>query len=202
MKYDAILFDFDGVLMDSEPVHFACWREVLRTLGIRVEWETYAAHCVGASEPATMEFFARLAQPPREADEIRALYPAKMECFARRMEQELPFTPGIREFLTGLDGRYRAAVVSSSSRAELEPLLERGGIRRCFQALVFGEDVERHKPAPDPYLLAARLVGARAPLVVEDSDAGMESARGAGFDAVRIPAAARTVELVRAALEN
>ena len=66
--------------------------------------------------------------------------------------------------------------------------------------MVCAEDVARHKPAPDAYLLAARLVGAQAPLVVEDSDSGMESARAAGFDAIRIPAAARTVELVRAAL--
>ena len=91
-------------------------------------------------------------------------------------------------------------MVSSSSRVELEPLLVRGGIRDCFQALVFGEDVEHHKPAPDAYLLAARLLGVENALVVEDSDAGLESARRAGFDAVRIPEAARTVELVRAAL--
>jgi HAD superfamily hydrolase (TIGR01509 family) len=118
------------------------------------------------------------------------------------MERDLPFVPGIREFLDRLRERYKLAVVSSSSRAELVPLLERGGILNYFPALVFGEDVERHKPAPDAYLLAARLLGVTSALVVEDSDAGMESARRAGFDAVRITEARRTVELVRRALNH
>ena len=200
MTYPAILFDFDGVLMDSEPVHYACWKEVLAPMGIHIEWEPYRQHCVGASEPATMDYYARLRNPPYDAGAIRALYPAKKELFRARMERELPFVPGIGDFLRSLAGRYKLGMVSSSSRVELEPLLVRGGIRDCFQALVFGEDVEHHKPAPDAYLLAARLLGVENALVVEDSDAGLESARRAGFDAVRIPEAARTVELVRAAL--
>jgi beta-phosphoglucomutase len=200
MSYDAILFDFDGVLMDSEPVHYECWKEVLAPMGIRIDWDRYQEHCIGASEPATMEYYSRLGQPPFDPDEIRARYPLKQELFRARMERELPFVPGIGEFLRSLDGRYKLGVVSSSSRAELEPLLSRGGILGFFQALVFGEDVERHKPAPDPYLLAARQLDARRALVVEDSDAGMESARRAGMEAVRIPEARRTVELVRHAL--
>ena len=201
MNYEAILFDFDGVLMDSEPVHYECWKEVLEPLGIRIDWPQYVAHCVGASEPATMDYYSQLGEPPFDADEIRARYPLKQELFRARMERELPFVPGIREFLASLDGRYKLAVVSSSSRAELVPLLDRGGILDCFPALVFGEDVTRHKPAPDPYLLAARKLDVRTALVAEDSDAGMESARRAGFDAVRITEARRTVEMVRAALD-
>jgi beta-phosphoglucomutase len=200
MSYEAILFDFDGVLMDSEPEHYHAWSEALRPLGFRMDWKTWAAHCIGASDPATMEILARLSEPPLELEQIAACYPLKQELFRARLEGEPPFAPGIREFVRWLDGRYRLAVVTSSSRPEVEPLLVRGAIRNHFGALVCGEDVERTKPAPDAYLLAARLLDVRRPLVVEDSDVGMESARAAGFDAVRIPEAARTVELVRAAL--
>ena len=200
MSYQAILFDFDGVLMDSEPVHYECWKEALAPLGIHIDWEPYREHCIGASEPATMDYYARLGDPPFDPDEIRACYPLKKALFRARMERDLPFVPGIRELLRSLDGRYKLAVVSSSSRTELEPLLERAGILDCFAALVFGEDVERHKPEPDPYLLAVRLLGVSSALVVEDSEAGLESARRAGLDAVRITEARQTVELVRQAL--
>lgn len=202
MNYDAILFDFDGVLMDSEPVHYACWSEALRPLGFQLDWETYARTTIGISEAATMELFARISDPPLDVAAIQARYPLKKELFRSHMAGELPFAPGVREFVASLDGRYRLAVVTSSARAEIEPLLVGGGIRNHFQAVVCAEDVDRHKPAPDPYLLAGRLLGAKSALVVEDSDSGMESARAAGFEAIRIPAAARTVELVRAALDG
>jgi beta-phosphoglucomutase len=200
MTYDAILFDFDGVLMDSEPVHYECWKEVLAPLGIAIDWPSYVRHCIGTSEPATMAYYAQLGDPLLDIEQIRALYPRKKELFLERMDHGAPFVPGLRDFLESLAACYRLAVVSSSSRAELEPLLERGGIRDRFGALVFGDDVAHHKPAPDAYLLAAKLLGARRPLVVEDSETGLESARCAGFDAVRIPCAARTVDLVRNAL--
>jgi beta-phosphoglucomutase len=197
---EAVLFDFDGVLMDSEPVHFAAWQEALEPLGIHVPWSVFTGQLVGASEPVTMGIFARLADPPMDIEKIRARYPVKKALFQRRM-LAAPFAPGMREFMASLEGRYRMAVVSSSSRAELEPLLERGGLSGFLGATVFGEDVECQKPAPDPYLLAARLLRVRLALVVEDSDAGMESARRAGFPAVRIPSPARTVELVAQALD-
>ena len=165
MNYDAILFDFDGVLMDSEPVHYACWSEALRPLGFHLDWETYARTTIGISEAATMALFAKLSKPPLDLAEIQARYPLKKELFRGRMAGELPFAPGVKELVAWLDGQYRMAVVTSSARAEIEPLLVNGGIRERFQAVVCAEDVARHKPAPDAYLLAARLVGAQAPLV-------------------------------------
>ena len=199
-NFEAILFDFDGVLLDSEPVHFACWSEALAPLGMKLAWEDYARLCIGISERATIEVFARLQQPPAEAAVIWARYPLKKEFFSRRMAEGPPFVPGLDDFLASLAPAYKLAVVSSSSRSEIEPLLERAGLRHWFGALVTNEDVTRHKPAPDAYLLAARLLNVKSPLVVEDSDSGMESARRAGFEALRIPTATRTIELIRARL--
>jgi HAD superfamily hydrolase (TIGR01509 family) len=107
------------------------------------------------------------------------------------------FAPGMAEFIRELAQSYRLGVVSSSASAEIEPLLEASGIRRHLSTVVSGGDVERHKPAPDPYLLAAARLGIRRALVVEDSPAGMESARAAGFEAVRIADPARMIERVR-----
>jgi HAD superfamily hydrolase (TIGR01509 family) len=78
------------------------------------------------------------------------------------------------------------AVVTSSNRAEVEPILEKAGLLAYLKAAVYGGDVARLKPAPDPYLKAAELLGAKRPLVIEDSDAGEESGRAAGFDVLRV----------------
>jgi beta-phosphoglucomutase-like phosphatase (HAD superfamily) len=91
-------------------------------------------------------------------------------------------------------------VVSSSLRAEVEPILVAAGVRERFELVVAGEDVVRHKPAPDPYLLAAGMLGAQCPLVVEDSSAGVASAEAAGFACVRVPSPGEMPELVRRAL--
>jgi beta-phosphoglucomutase len=195
--YEAVLFDFDGVLLDSEPVHCDCWREVLAPLGVRVTWEVYAAHCIGASDRDMMRVFAALSDPPADPARLWEQYPRKLEAFRERMAVNAPFQPGVAGFFRDLGKTYKLGVVSSSTRPEIEPLLIASGIRPSLNALVCGEDVARHKPAPDPYLLAGRLLGIARALVVEDSAAGIASAGAAGFDAVRIADPARMMEVVR-----
>jgi HAD superfamily hydrolase (TIGR01509 family) len=196
-EFEAILFDFDGVLLDSEPVHCDCWREVLAPLGVTVTWEAYAAHCVGAADHDMMRVFARLAQPPVDPDLLWQYYPRKKQVFRARMAADPPFAPGLADFFAELAAGYKLGVVSSSARAEIEPLLEAAGIRQYLGTVVCGEDVERHKPAPDPYLLAGERLGIRRALVAEDSAAGLESARAAGFEGLRITDPARMMEKVR-----
>jgi HAD superfamily hydrolase (TIGR01509 family) len=93
--------------------------------------------------------------------------------------------------------RMRLAVVSSSGRDEIEPVLTANGIRERFGALVCREDVTEYKPAPAPYLKAAELLQVTRALVVEDSQAGIASGRAAGFEVLEIPAAERMPELLR-----
>jgi HAD superfamily hydrolase (TIGR01509 family) len=195
--FDSILFDFDGVLADTEPVHCACWAEVLAPVGIALGWEFYRQHCIGIDDREMLRMLAAQAHPVRNWEDLWKLYPAKKELLGARVAAAPPFAPGLREFLSGLDGSYKLAVVSSSSCQEIEPMLEAGGLRRLFQTVVGGGDVKRHKPAPDPYLLAAERLGACAPLVVEDSAAGIASGRAAGFEVLAVANAAGMPELVR-----
>jgi beta-phosphoglucomutase-like phosphatase (HAD superfamily) len=88
--------------------------------------------------------------------------------------------------------------VTSSGQTEVEPILINAGLRDYFQAAVYGGDVKRHKPAPDPYLLAMEKLGVRTALVVEDSDAGEASARAAGLDVLRVRTPAEMPALLRA----
>lgn len=199
--YEAICFDFDGVLADSEPVHFECWAEVLKPLGIQLDWCTFEKYCIGVTDAVVAEFFRHLIDPPATFEAIWAQRARKSELFRSRMEAQPPISQAVGDFVKSLSD-YRLALVSASSRSELEPLLERAGMRACFGALVCAEDVERTKPAPDPYLLAVRLLGVTKALAVEDSASGIESARAAGLDVLEVASPTVMPRLLRAHLAN
>lgn len=195
-RYEAILFDFDGVLLDSEPLHFACWRQVLLPVGIDLDWETYRDHCIGVADRDMVEFLARRTRRPVTFEQIWALYPHKSRLYVERVADTPPFPEATRRLVAELNRSYRLAVVSSSGRQEVEPLLVAGGLRPYFATIVAGEDVREHKPSPEPYLVAARRLGVRRALVVEDSEPGEASGRAAGFDVLRIDRADRLSEVL------
>src|SRR5664279_966265 len=147
----AIFFDFDGVLLDTEPVHCACWAEVLAPRGLTLTWEYYRTQCIGIDDREMLRMMARQADPPKDWDSLWALYPAKKRLFGERMKTP-QFEPALTAMRPELHRRFHLAVVSSSSASEIEPLLVAGGIREHFDTVVGGGDVARHKPAPDPYL--------------------------------------------------
>jgi len=199
--YDAILFDFDGVLADTEPLHFRCWREILNPYGIHLDWNTYAQTCIGITDRLMLAQFRDRATPPVNLQTLVDQYPRKREMFRELISRELPFFAGCGEFLDSLNG-YPLAVVSSSGRLEIEPALERAGLLNRFDTLVCGGDVRNHKPAPDPYLLAASRLNSQHPLVIEDSAAGVASARAAGFDVVQVKSPFEVPEAVRSHLRG
>ena len=195
-KYDAVLFDFDGVLVDSEPVHYECWREILNGHGLTLDWDVYREQGIGVSDRAFLQFLCNQSDPPFEVERLVAEYSRKKEMFLERMLANPRITSEVRQLLSTLAADYKLAVVSSSGRTEVEPLLETAGIRHLFGAAVFGGDVQRKKPAPDPYLLALERLNVTRALVVEDSDAGETSARAAGLDVLRVPKPEDMVRLV------
>jgi beta-phosphoglucomutase len=199
--FDAILFDFDGVLLDSEPLHWACWDEALAPLGIRVEWDYYRDHYLGVADRDMIPMIAARAHPPRNWEALWEKYPVKRESLRKRLEQP-PFLPELAGLLAEIRRGRKLAVVSTSVRVEVEPALIAGGIRQYFDAVITGENTARHKPAPDPYLLAAQQLAAQNPLVLEDSEPGIASGRAAGFEVLAIPDAASMPALLRERLER
>jgi HAD superfamily hydrolase (TIGR01509 family) len=184
--YDSILFDFDGVLADTEPVHFECWAEVLAPFGIELSWPYYERECIGVADWVMLERIGEARRPPVSAGELWPSYTLKKKRFQDKIEAEPPLLPGTINLIRELQPFYKLAVVSSSDRSEVEPPLVRAGIRDCFQAFVCGMEVLNLKPAPDPYLRAAELLAVRSPLVVEDSDAGVAAGIAAGFEVLRV----------------
>jgi beta-phosphoglucomutase len=200
MNWDALLFDFDGVLADTEPLHYACWRELLEPFGIQLDWGFYAKQCIGVSDRAMIEHLAGTRVPPVPFDELWAESDRKRELFSTRIMAAPPFREDTVKMIRELSENYKLAVVSSSGRSEVELPIQKAGFRDCFGAMVCGREVANLKPAPDPYLKAAELLGSRKPLVIEDSDAGVASGLAAGFDVLRISTTERVVEEVLARL--
>ena len=172
--YDALLFDFDGVLADTELIHYTCWRDALAPFGLEIDWSWYQANCVGIADHVLAPCFG-------VGDPLR-LVAEKQQRFREALEQAPPFLPATVALIRELAQAYDLAVVSSSFRAEVQPPIERAELVRYFKAILCGDDVTRLKPAPDPYLKAAEMLGAARPLVIEDSDAGVASGEAAGFD--------------------
>jgi beta-phosphoglucomutase len=196
VPYQAILFDFDGVLADSEPVHFECWQEILQTYGLDLDWNTYQEHGIGVSDRKLLALLCERAERPKDLEHLIAEFPRKKELFRVRMQARQPFSAEIFELLPELRD-YQLAVVTSSGQTEVEPVLEKAGLRNFFRAAVYGGDVKQHKPAPDPYLLALERLGVRNALAVEDSNAGETSARAAGLEVLRVQTPAEMPGLLR-----
>jgi beta-phosphoglucomutase len=196
MTYDAILFDFDGVLADSEPLHCQCWKEALSKFRIDLDWEIWEKECVGVADRDMMKFLALRCHPPADPNDLWQQYPHKQALYRALVAKKSPIPAEVIALMPELDGIPKA-VVSSSLRPEVEPLLVAAGIRPFFATLITGGDVERHKPAPDPYLLAASLLTAHNPLVVEDSRFGIASAEAARFPWLQVPNAREMPGLLR-----
>jgi HAD superfamily hydrolase (TIGR01509 family) len=182
------------VLADTEPVHHRAWNQALEPLGIQLDWASYRKNFVGVADEVALNVVLRDRLHLIDHDGLVA---RKQALFRQGLAEVQPFPPDTILMLEDICSIYKLAVVSSSYKSEVEPPLVRGGIRQYFQFLITGEDVQNFKPSPEPYLLAAERLGARRPLVIEDSDAGVASGRAAGFEVLRVSAVENVGKEVR-----
>jgi len=181
----AVVFDLDGVLIQSEEVWDAVRERYVRERGGRYDGEVQRA-MMGMSAPEWSAFLAEDAGVPGTPEQINAdVVDLMLEAYRR----DLPLLPGAAEVVGRLAARFPLALASSSNRAIFEEVLRLAGIADCFQATVSSEEVARGKPAPDVYLEAARRLGVAAEhcAAVEDSHAGIRSAHAAGMRVIAIP---------------
>jgi HAD superfamily hydrolase (TIGR01509 family) len=182
---EAIVFDLDGVLLQSEEVWDAVRERYVRERGGRYDDEVQRA-MMGMSAPEWSRYLHEAAGVPDEPEEInREVVRRMLEAYGR----ELPLLPGAVDAVRRAAAAFPLALASSSNREIFEAVLELAGLADCFRATVSAEEVARGKPAPDVYLEAARRLGV-APercAAVEDSHAGIRSAKSAGMRVVAIP---------------
>jgi HAD superfamily hydrolase (TIGR01509 family) len=169
------------VLADTERIHHRAWNQTLEPLGIQLDWDAYQKNFVGVADEVALR--ERLGLADRDG-----LVARKQALFRQGLAESQPFPEDTVQLLEEVFNICTLAVVSSSYKSEVEPPLQRRGLLQYFQLLITGEDVQNFKPSPEPYLLAAERLGARWPLVIEDSDAGVASGRAAGFEVLRVSA--------------
>jgi HAD superfamily hydrolase (TIGR01509 family) len=182
---DAVVFDLDGVVVDSEHV----WDEVREQLAHERggQWHAGAQQAMmGMSSTEWSRYMHDVIGLPESPNEINAEVVRRMEA---RYEHELPLIPGAVDAVERLSASFRLAVASSSNRPLIDAVLSASGLAPFFVATVSSEEVPRGKPAPDVYLEAARRVGVDPErcAAVEDSGNGIRAARAAGMRVVAIP---------------
>jgi len=185
---EAVVFDLDGVLLQSEEVWDAVRERYVRERGGRYDEEVQRA-MMGMSAPEWSRFLHEEVHVPDDPEEINSEVVRRMLEAYRR---ELPLLPGAVAAVRRAAAAFPLGLASSSNREVFEEVLELAGIAESFSATVSAEEVERGKPAPDVYLEAARRLGAVPGrcTAVEDSHAGIRSAKSAGMRVVAIPNAA------------
>jgi beta-phosphoglucomutase len=191
-----IIFDFDGVIVDSHPVHLQAWRTLFRSMGKEIKDEQLSFVMEGAKrEEILRHFLGDLTQ-----EQIR-VYGAEKERLFQARASELKMVRGFAEFLAQVDAAgLPMAVATSGSRRRVEHTLESLGLCRRFRAIVTGDDVTKGKPDPALFHLAARSMQADAEniLVCEDAVSGVVAAKAAGMKSLAIAANGRGPRLKEA----
>jgi HAD superfamily hydrolase (TIGR01509 family) len=181
----AVVFDLDGVLVDSESVWDAARREVVARCGGR--WRADATRAMmGMSSPEWSRYMHDQLDVPLEPEEINELVVASL---LDQYRHRLPLLPGAVATVRRLADRWPLALASSANRPVIDAVLERAGIADCFAVTVSGEEVAAGKPAPDVYLTAARRLGVDPAYAaaVEDSTNGLRAAAAAGMVVIASP---------------
>jgi HAD superfamily hydrolase (TIGR01509 family) len=182
---EAVVFDLDGVILDSEELWDEVREGLARERGGR--WHEGAqADMMGMSSREWSVYMHERIGLPEPPEEINAEVVRRM---LERYRRELPLIPGAVEAVERLAARWPLGLASSSNRELIDAALEAAGIARYFRVTVSSEEVERGKPAPDVYLEASRRLGVAAEscAAIEDSQNGIRSAKAAGMRVIAIP---------------
>lgn len=191
----AVLFDFDGVIVNSEPLHYQAFREVLATEHIELTEEEYYRELIGFDDKGAFRHVFQIRNRPLPPKTFLSLMAGKsramMDLIAARKFSALP---GVEQFVRSLWRRCPLAICSGALREEIEAMLEGVSLRDCFPIIVAAEDVTVGKPDPMGYQLTARLIAERigkklSPadcLIVEDAPTVIRSVRAVGFPVLAV----------------
>ena len=198
MSLKAVLFDFNGVIINDEPLHQQLTENILLEEALKPEPGAYKKFCLGRSDRACLSDLFASQGITLTQDSLTALMSRKAQAYQRQLAEmdPLPIYPGLEDLIFKLRAAQLVmAVVSGALRAEIEPVLERANLRQHFSTIVSGDDISTSKPEPDGYLLALQHLNQTQPylqlkasecLAIEDTFAGIEAAKRAGIPVVGV----------------
>ena len=201
----AVIFDFDGVIVDSEPLHYRAIQAALVTLDISFPYDEYLRRYVGFDDRDAFREALRAAGQLASEARVADLCRLKAAAFHRVLDGGIPQVAGAAELVRALHARgVPLAVASGALEAEIRLVLERIGLLECFSAIVSADQVAASKPDPATYRLAVERLAAAFPgrgidpsacLAVEDTACGIASARAAGLRVLALPTTTAAAEL-------
>jgi HAD superfamily hydrolase (TIGR01509 family) len=194
----AIIFDLDGTLTDTEPLHLDAFNQVLRERGLEIPPEEYFARMVGLDDRDCFTMVLREHGRSADAAALSAMIARKTLAYTAMIRSRDVVRPGAERFVRACAQRFPLMVATGTLRAEAELILGRAGLRELFLDVLGAEDAGRGKPAPDIFIAALGRLGyllrqhdpvkPRQCLVVEDTPAGIAAARAAGMRVLAIAA--------------
>jgi beta-phosphoglucomutase len=194
MTADAVVFDFDGVLADSEPLHLRVYQELLAAENITLPPAEYYSRYLGYDDVGVFEALARDKGLRIENGRIDELIAHKAELFQRRAAVQHVLFPGAAASVQAISAYCPVAIASGALREDIETILRSTQLVSIFTVIVAAGETPRGKPAPDPYARALALLGNRhdrtvrpeRSVAIEDSHRGLESARAAGLRTIAV----------------
>jgi beta-phosphoglucomutase len=203
----AIIFDFDGVIADSERLHLQAYQEVLAADGHAFDPDDYFERYLGYDDVGVFKALGRDRNWNLTDSDVATLVARKGERYEALAANGKMLFPGAETFIRAAASAVPVAIASGALSHEIEDVLDRASLRACFRAIVGADHTERSKPSPEPYLeafarlqiAAGRALDPRRTVAIEDSRWGLESARGAGLRAVAVTNTYKADELEGAA---
>ncbi|HKT33644.1 MAG TPA: HAD family phosphatase [Nitrospira sp.] len=189
----ALIFDFDGVIADTEPLHYAGLHQTLKEIGIELTEREYYADYLGYDDRGCILAALAANRRPANAATVVHLMQRKAEAYLESVKDHQVVFPGVSEFVRLAARTFPLAIASGALRHEIEYILERVGLRSAFLHITSAEDVIRGKPDPQPFLLALKALQQHdtgltpaSCLVIEDSLPGIRGARAAGMKVLAV----------------
>jgi beta-phosphoglucomutase len=204
---EAVIFDFDGVIVDTEPLHYAAFQRLLEPLGLGFSWDDYVAVYMGFDDRDA--FIEAFKGAPKGLDPagLQNIIDRKAALFQEVIRDGISAYPGVVSLIRTIsEHRVPLAISSGALRSDIEPILNTLGITDCFDVIVTAEDVARSKPDPECYSLAhtrlnefhSRELRPDQVLAIEDTPAGIDAAKEAGLRVIAVTNSYPAARLTRA----
>ncbi len=187
---NAVIFDFDGIIVDSEPMHHQAFQSVLEPLGKGFSWEEYCETYMGFDDRDAFRKAFKAKGEKIYARDIRKLMVEKAEVFQQLIRNgEATPLPGAVELIKSIPRKLPIALCSGALKEDILPIISNLGIGNSFNAIITAEDTKKSKPDPAPYKLALKKLGLEDPtsvIAIEDTPLGIISAKGAGLKVLAV----------------
>jgi len=192
----AVIFDFNGIIVNDEPIHFRLFQRVFAEEGITLTEEDYYARYLGFDDRGAFEAGYSDNNRSLNADQLAELIARKAVYYQQAIRDHVEIFPGVKHLIASLTNNLPLAVASGALRSEIEAILMTAGLIDAFGVIVSAEDVTHGKPEPEIFLKALTALNASAPtdapivaadcVVIEDSKEGIKGARRAGMKCLAV----------------